>query len=383
MSEFLDKKTKLKELLKKLGNDEKTESIKNEFSEFIRELTPLEISQAEQELIDEGISVEDIQLMCDIHLDVFKKAIDDDEIVVEAWHPLNILIEEHKDMLNMFHEMKKNADKPEEALNMGLFLSYLKKIDSYFHKEENVLFPVLEKKGLIQPPKIMWEEHDRLRQLRKETADIYEKGNFEGLSQKVLEINEILVNHVYKEHKVLFPSALKLIDEDEWREMRVEFDEIGYFAYFPKPFVLSNQKIVDFKEGFVNLPSGMLTPEQLILMLNNLPVDITFVDENDVVRYFSETKDRIFVRSRSIVGRKVQNCHPPKSLHIVEKILRDFKEGIRDEADFHIQMGDKLIYIRYFALKDGSGKYTGTLEITQDIAPLKKIDGEKRIYDER
>jgi DUF438 domain-containing protein len=117
-------------------------------------------------------------------------------------------------------------------------------------------------------------------------------------------------------------------------------------------------------------------------LLNTLPIDITFVDKNDEVRYFSEGKERIFLRTRDVIGRKVQNCHPPKSVHIVEKILRDFKSGKRDNADFWIKLGEKYVLIRYFAVRNEKGEYLGTLEVTQDIAPIQKITSEKRIYDE-
>ena len=125
--------------------------------------------------------------------------------------------------------------------------------------------------------------------------------------------------------------------------------------------------------------TGNLSKEELGMILNTLPVDITFVDKDDTVRYFSQSKDRIFPRAKAIIGRKVQQCHPQKSLHKVEQILNDFKQNKRDVAGFWIDLKGKLIYIRYFAVRDRNGKYVGTVEVTQDITDIKNLEGEKRL----
>jgi DUF438 domain-containing protein len=207
-------------------------------------------------------------------------------------------------------------------------------------------------------------------------------GDPNKVNELAITISELFTNHIYKEHKILFPSALKLLSKNEWESIRVEFDEIGYFSFEPMPFVFSEEVSKNNGvEGLVNLGSGFLKVDQLLLMLNSLPFDITFVDENDTVRYFSEGKERIFVRTRAIIGRKVQNCHPQKSAHVVNRILEDFKNGVRDVAEFWLNLGPKIVHIRYFALRDTLGKYAGTLEVTQEISSIKALEGEKRIYD--
>jgi len=180
--------------------------------------------------------------------------------------------------------------------------------------------------------------------------------------------------------KEFFPTALKLISEEEWKDIRTQFDEIGYAGYTPDKFSFVSSQDTAITNDSVKLPSGELSLKQLIGIFDTLPVDITFIDSQDSVRYFSESKDRIFVRSRAIIGSHVQNCHPEKSVHIVNQILSDFKSNKRDSADFWLNIGEKTIYIRYFAVRDTQGQYLGTLEVTQDIAPIKKISGEKRIY---
>lgn len=390
MSELFNKEEFLKNLIKRVHEDPASiESIRKDFMKVVRELTPIEIAKIEQELVNEGMPAESIQLMCDVHLDVFKDVLSEESLEVAPWHPLHILIEEHRDILNKSKTMRERARKIKEGelteddiRVMANLLDYMDEVEKYFSKEENVLFPYLEKHGLVQPPAIMWKEHDEVRALRKSLREMVEDGSIEPdkAFDLALAISELFSNHIYKEHKILFPSALKLLKEEEWKEARLQFDEIGYFAYRPMPveFSLAQEKTI---EDYLNLGSGYLQLEQLKLIFKNLPVDITFVDTEDTVRFFSEGPERIFLRTRAIIGRKVQNCHPQKSVHVVEQILSDFKSGKREVADFWLNMGEKMVYIKYIALKDENKNYAGALEITQDIAPLRSLHGEKRIYD--
>jgi hypothetical protein len=379
MNNINKEKKILKDLIKKLHEDpdKNLAQVKEQFAKIVKELTPVDISMIEQELVNEGISPDSIMLMCDVHLDMFKKSIVDDEIEVEPWHPIHILMEEHKDILNTLGKFRKSPDPVKAVKGLGYFL---REVEKYFLKEENCLFPYLEKHNMVQPPQIMWKEHDQIRELRNQIFE--DKVTETDVKQFLIGTEEAFANHIYKEHKILFPSAIKLISDEEWIEIRKQFDEIGYFSFIPKPVNTEGEDTVQMKEREVSLPSGILNGEQLMLMLNTLPVDITFVDENDRVRYFSENKDRVFVRSRGIIGRKVQNCHPPKSVDTVQKILDDFRSGKRDEADFYLHLGDKYIYIKYFAVRSGDGRYKGTLEVTQDIAPIQKIKGTKTLDDE-
>jgi len=134
-------------------------------------------------------------------------------------------------------------------------------------------------------------------------------------------------------------------------------------------------------EGLLWFETGTLTKDEIEAILNTLPVDITFVDKEDTVKYFSKSEGRIFARTKSIISRKVQKCHPQKSVHIVNKIVESFKEGKKDVAEFWIEKGNRLVHIRYFAVRNRDGKYLGTIEVTQDITNLKKIEGEKRLLD--
>ncbi|QTA37513.1 DUF438 domain-containing protein [Thermosipho ferrireducens] len=397
MSEIFSKKEYLKNLIKR-SKHEDTEQLKQELRKIISQLSPEEIAKVEQELMEEeNLSIEDIRNVCDVHLQMFEEYVEKEKLDVPEWHPIFILMKEHEHILHTLEGLR-NISKElskiqgiDEALPKLLKLSQtieeLHAAEKYFLKEENALFPYIEKHGVVKPPAIMWKEHDIVRELRKRLKKLKDERNLETvkkeLSQIAIELSELFVSHVHKEHSILFPTALNLISENEWYLIREEFDKIGYCCYKPKPFgrKISEEKILI--ENRIKFPSGELTLEELNAVLNVLPVDISFVDKNDEVKYFNETEDRIFVRSRAIIGRKVQNCHPEKSIDIVNKILNDFKSGKRDKADFWIKLGEKYVYIQYFAVRDKNGEYLGTLEVTQDIAPLQKIQGEKRIYDEK
>jgi DUF438 domain-containing protein len=270
-------------------------------------------------------------------------------------------------------------------------LDILKNSDNHYHREENVLFPKLESRGIVQPPAIMWEEHDSVRTIEKTLFELFDKGPrldvqaMQILRDSAIALSETLSSHFYKENNILFQTSLKLFSEEEWNSMRADFDDIGYGIFQPKQMegieMKTEHEKTDDPEDLVRFESGSFQRDVLERVLNTLPVDITFVNEKDHVQYFSLSPERIFVRSKSVIGREVRNCHPKKSLEKVEQILNDFRAGVRDKAEFWINLGGQLIHIRYFAVRDDDGKYLGCLEVSQNLTEIKKIDGEKRLLD--
>lgn len=196
---------------------------------------------------------------------------------------------------------------------------------------------------------------------------------------------------IFKEENILFPMTLENFNEDEWLRIAEESEEIGYCLIKPqgiwKPVNINVEQKVQSEgekpaDGYLRFETGILSPEEIIQMFNTLPVDITFVDKDGTVKYFSQGKDRIFPRTKTILGRNVRNCHPPASVDIVEKILADFKAGRKDHEDFWLKMGPRYVYIRYFAVRNHKGDFLGTMEVTQDIQPVQEITGEKRLLSE-
>lgn len=384
------------------------------FKEASAHVSAVDIAAAEQQAIEEGVPVDSVRKLCDVHLDLFTDEAQRARADLPAGHPLSILYGEHDTLLSGLRSARKvfmpdpDGPAPDAAALVRTVqetLALMRAASRYFEKEENALFPVIERYGITRPPSIMWGEHDALRDIFKEFAGLGPDDRERG-GRLLLMAEEILSSHVHKEETILFRTALNTITPDEWREIRTSFDELGYMHAQPEAMpgaeakhpaeagtdALSGPAVrpgSDDTPGAtgqagsaarqVALPSGTMTIEQLTTVLNALPMDLTFVDADDRVAWFSEPDERVFPRARSVIGRTVQNCHPPKSIHIVEEILCRFRSGERDSEEFYLHLGERYIHIRYLALRSGNGAYLGCLEASQDIAPLQAISGEKRI----
>jgi PAS domain S-box-containing protein len=405
-----DRKNVLKEILRLLHAGAQPQDVKEKFKQFLETISPLEISRIEQELIREGLPREEIQRLCDVHMAVFREQLEKQKLNVSVDHPINILMEEHKIMLQLAEKLTATANKIQqfsEAIYVEQEIHVLQHLardfqdsEKHYLREENVLFPNLEKHGITEPPAIMWTEHNQIREKKKtlnKLVENYGKLNFQEFKMQLSDLaealNGLLTSHFFKENNILFPTAMRVITEDEWKSIRSEFDEIGYCCFTP-PELTGAPQIVEAEKEEKIMPkpkeeapfalqfdTGTLTKEEVEALLNSLPVDITFVDKDDTVRYFNKAEKRIFVRTKAVIGRKVQLCHPQKSIHIVNRILDAFKEGKKDVAEFWINFNNRLIHIRYFAVRDKNGKYLGTIEVTQDITDIKNIEGEKRLLD--
>ncbi len=396
MSEMLSGKRfeEVKEALKRLHRGEQPARVREELRQVLRKLGPEDISRLEQQLVKEGVTRQELQRLCDVHLELFQESLGKTQLDVPAWHPLHILLKEHEQVVELTQEFRATAEalsagEDREALDRAKQAAhYLLEAESHFQREENVLFPQLERQGITEPPAVMWMEHDQLREIKRKIRALLEERPTGDKANQLLEqataLAETYTAHIYKENNILYPTALRVIPEEAWPGIRREFDELGYCCFTPEPAPApaARRRQAEAPEGTIPIGPGALSVEEIEAMLNNLPVDITFVGADDTVRYFSETKDRIFVRSPSVIGRKVQQCHPQKSVHAVERILKAFKSGERESAEFWIPLEEKLVHIRYFPVRSSDGRYLGTMEVTQDIAPLKEIEGQKRLLDE-
>ncbi len=391
----------VKEIIKKLHEGADPKEVQAEYSEFLEETTTTDISRAEEELIREGMPVEKVRKMCDVHIAVFQSQLEKNNDIAPQGHPVSILMSEHNALLEISKEvftltkaiMESRQSSDDMLTQLRYLVQQIKDSANHYLREENVLFPHLEKHGVTQPPAIMWMEHDQIREVEKKLFDIF-NGSDEDVLQQVatvehlaLSLNELLASHFYKENNILFPTALRVMDEDEWPEVMHGFMDIGFCPFtprFPDIFeqIKATPETTESSEGLIQFETGVLSPEMIEGIFNTLPVDITFVDADDKVKFFSESGGRIFVRSKAVIGRSVQLCHPQKSIDIVNRILDDFRNNRRDSADFWINIKGRMIYIRYFAVRNREGKYLGTLEMTQDITEIQKLKGEKRLLDD-
>ena len=261
----------------------------------------------------------------------------------------------------------------------------LKQVTDYYLVKENILFPLIEDN--IEDYRcvaVMWSIHDDIRRNISDVITILESDTFDLKQMNRLTGDLFFDIHaiVYREEKLLYPFVEKNINSDLIEALWNESIESGLPFYNPakRDNIINANGNSD--SSLINLKSGYLSAEQIILLFNHLPVDITYVDENDKVKFFSTPKERIFHRTNAIIGRDVHNCHPHESVHIVEKIIKSFREGIKDNANFWISMSNgKRVLIQYFAIRDENSKYKGIIEVTQEISEIQKLEGDKRILD--
>ena len=273
----------------------------------------------------------------------------------------------------------------------------LQQFEVHYVKKENILFPYIEKHlkeyGCLS---LMWSYHDDIRRYEKEIIDIIadEDTDLKRLNRLLGDLFFVMYAIRFREEYILFPVIFSIIPNETWDEMMKQSMKEG-FAFIETPELKlmargvkqpkakqSDKTIITNLNAVLDMGTGLLTLEQAVMMLNHLPVDMTYVDENDEVRYFSTPGHRIFPRSKAIIGRLVENCHPPSSVHIVKELLDAFKAGTKSKESFWIQMGDKFILIQYFAIHDEKGIYRGTLEVSQDVSGIRKLEGEKRLMEE-
>lgn len=390
-----NRKKELREIIGNLKNDQDIKKMKTRFSAILKDLSPEEVTEAEQALIAEGIPVEEVQKLCEVHVAAFEDALTknsrkEKSVRTLAGHPVDTYKKENRALKKLLRQFKSALGK-RDSLKSQEILAQIGKVEKHYARKENQLFPYLEKVGFTGPSKVMWGKHDEIRILLKEIDESLNSENTAEYRKKGKTLISSMKRMIFMEEKILFPTALRKLPESTWKDIRKGESEIGYS--WIKPGNLWDPDVIpgtpDYKKEVspageseeINLSVGSLLPNQIDLMLKNLPLDITYVDENDKVRYYSQGKERIFPRSPGIIGRDVQNCHPPKSVHIVQKIVEDFKSGKRNEAEFWIQMNELFIHIRYFPLFEND-IYRGVIEVSQNIAPLRDLKGEKRLLDE-
>lgn len=404
MSEFINnsemRKQTIKNIIKQLHEGKTVEEVKQQFEEAFEDVSASEITTAEAALIAEGVSASEIQRLCDVHASVFKGTIEEihqhpSNAILIPGHPLNTLMRENLAISRIMNqEIKpylKNLDGEESYKYLLEGVNHLSQIELHYQKKENLFFPYMEKYGIVAPPQVMWGVDDEIRADIKEIKTLLEQDSKVDsvITQKIEDVMTRVEEMIFKEENIMAPMLLDHLTQEEWKKIADESHEIGFLIRKVSewnPVIPTKDAVVkeeeNVQEGLIKLPSGIFTTEQLTCMLNTLPFDITFVDKDDFVKYFSEGKERTFIRTRSIIGRNVSNCHPPASVHIVEKIVNDFKTGRKDQEDFWIKLGDKFVLIRYYAVRNDKGEYLGVLEVTQDIKEIQQIVGEKRLVSE-
>jgi uncharacterized protein len=405
MSELINnsekRKALLKELILKLHAGGQQEDVRIELMQTLKEIPYGEVVEVEQELISEGLPEEEVLKLCDAHSAVLQGNIDlSGSKSIPEGHPADVFKRENQELLKttaLAREMLKQIDSQkdinlnETVLKLRGIFNNLYDVDKHYQRKEYLLFPYLESKGITGPPKVMWGKHDEIRELIKGSIEILRQTDL--TREEILASAEIVFelalfgieDMTVKEEQILFPMSMDKLTEAEWFEISKQSLEIGFCLYDPqtewRPEWAAESGVNEAQKSgsHIQLPSGGFSAAELLAILNTLPIDMTFVDKDDKVKYFSQGAERIFQRNRAILNRDVRHCHPPASAHIVDKIIDDFKTGRHSRAPFWINMGGKMIHIEYFALRGESGEYLGTLEVSHNVTPYRELEGEQRI----
>jgi DUF438 domain-containing protein len=405
MSELIDNAQKRKELLKhmilQLHDGTAPEAVKKQLIKLLGKVPYNDVVEVEQELISEGLPQEEVLKLCDIHSAALDGVLDHTEAkTAPPGHPVHTFKEENRALrkeiqaLERLYEEVRNV-KNKDQLN-SLFdeihqhFNALMDVEKHYLRKENLLFPFLEKHGVTGPPTVMWGKHDETRELLKGAVETLRAADGISVDEAKTVIDLVLNpasqavdDMIGKEEEILFPMSLDTLRDEEWLQIDRQSIEYGFCLYDPKvkwrPEGVELEEIASEEIGKIQLPSGSFNVDELTAILNTIPFDMTFVDKDDRVKYFTQGRERIFARSRAILGRNVRQCHPPSSVHVIEKILDDFKSGKEDHTAFWITLEDRFIHIEYFALRAEDGDYLGTLEVSQDLTEKRKLDGEQRL----
>jgi uncharacterized protein len=396
MSEMINnRQEQLKKLIKRIHSGLSLEKAKVQFKEEFGTVTTEEITSMEHSLIEEGMPLEEVQGLCDVHAAVFEGSISDihkaKDITDIPGHPSAVLREENKRIQQLLDEEIKpyiNQFDKTSLLMLTIGFERLSEIGNHYSRKENLLFPGLEKRGVTSIPKVMWGVDN---QIRKSIKEIISTLRQDGFNQKELTyfvkvtITKI-EDMIMKEDNILLPLLSDTLSLYDWILADEGSDEIGYFLEAPKvrwnnvdkdPIIKEEQENLD-KIGF---DAGFLSQIEVNAILNTVPFDMTFIDAEGHVKYFTQGKERIFDRPKTIIGRHVNMCHPPQSVHVVDEIVNSFKSNKKDHEDFWIDFNKMFVHIRYYAVRDENGTYLGTLEVTQDIKPIRDLTGEKRLVE--
>ena len=389
------------------------EEARKALKDRVQHLAPYEIAIIEQEMVEETEDEcikEDIQAM----LEVFQDVLVTKESSLPENHPISCYRRENAKMKELLLSVEDLVQYPLIKNQWLELYEELLKFKIHLSRKQNQLYPVLEKKGFTRPTTTMWTLDDFIRDEIAECYNLLLEDKEEEFIGKQAELVADVRDLMDKEENILYPTSLEMINEEEFRYMAEGDQEIG-FAYISVQADKSGNSAsasssasastagaplsglssapgfaeelagllgkygFNNKEEKLNVSTGQLTLEQINLIYQHMPVDLSYVDENELVCFYTDTKHRVFPRSKNVIGRDVKNCHPKASVHIVEEIIKKFRSGEQDKAEFWINKPDLFIYIIYYAVRDGNGKFRGVLEMMQDCTHIRSLQGSQTL----
>ena len=361
-------------------------------STTIANITPDDVVIFVHQLVDSGYPMDDIKSGINKLLNVLRRPLDDfryekpaDDSFFGVCIQNNAQAISHLNKIRPYIlEINKKALTSEIKTELITLWTDVQKFTDYYQIKENILFPLVEKYVAdYRCISVMWSIHDDIRKNINQLIDILNLNDtdLKHLNRLTGDIFYNIYSIIFREERLLFPVIQKYIPADEIENIWNESVESG-FPYINPPKKENVMEKNNVPSDLIELKSGQLTAEQIVLVFSHLPVDITFVDENNKVRFFSTPKERIFHRTNAVIGRDVHNCHPKESVHVVEQIVEAFRAGKKDKADFWISMRNgKRVLIQYFAVRNEHNEYKGVIEVTQEISEIQRLEGDRRILD--
>ena len=385
----LERQEKLKELMLRLHQGEKEEIIQEEFNKHFDSVSPYEIQVMERNLMQEGITYEEIMRLCKIHASLMSAKVEAGEGMPDfekEGHPVMVLKKENLALRGAIDRIERLlqaylSTKDEELLKgLKRQIGLLDQFENHYLRKEYALFPIMESKGITAPPKVMWGVHDEIREIYKNFKQAFHNQT-DDVMEQFLVAKEELLEMIFKEENILIPMVAQAFHVDDWEKMAQDTPQYGYCIVTPeaewkvekKPSPIQSKEEIQ-ETGDIPLSTGSLSLEQLDLLLNLLPMELSFVDKDNIVKYYNEGngEEKIFQRTKSAIGRDVINCHPPKIHVIVTQLFEQLRSGQKEKEEMWFKKEDKMIHVTYHAVRNAQGEYMGVLEYVQNIAPYVK-----------
>ncbi len=421
----IDEKIELvKNMLKELHRGASVEELKEKYREVLSTISPIEIPIIEQELVREGVSVREILHLCDLHVELFREQLASRQLTgIPAGHPLDVLLQENEwlnrraEILKLYATNLKTTSSRDDftriLASIRELVTELRKIRLHYRKIQMGIFPYLERRGIVAVPRVMWGREDQtvvaIRSLSELLASDRDVEEVDEIVGKALEVSQSINDLVFRENKILYPTTWALFSEGEWVAIKEVFDDIGYIVE-PReewrteakpilPYELESTPITPdqleklpmemrgvilsrgaepdkyrvVRDSDIDLGTGFLSIEDIENMLNSLPLEITYASADDRVRYFNKSFfSRGFLRTKTIIGRRLEYCHPPRLEKLVTSVVEELKRGERRYAEYWTKLGDRIIRVLVVAVRNSSGEYIGTLEIVEDLTEVVK-----------
>ncbi|WP_193708442.1 PAS domain-containing protein [Alkalibaculum sporogenes] len=380
------------------------EHAKKKMKESVDHVTAQEFAICEQYLQQYGITDDELSERMEEILEIFEGILVTNKLQLTLGHPIRTYLDEVVAIREVLGEMRNMLNQKFIKNQWTEHYDKLSEINIHFARKQNQLFPALEKKGFDKPSKVMWTLENNIKDIIKKAKEYLESNLVNEFLDIQNEVIEMVEDMMVKEEEILYPTSMDLLTNEDFVDMRKGDDEIGYCLIpDPPPYQNENSKEKNMsssedllndlaqvlrkhgvgtnssREDILDVSQGKLTLEQINLIFKHLQVDLSYVDENEMVKFYSDTKHRVFPRSAGVIGREVQNCHPRESVDTVEEIIRAFREGEQDEAEFWLEIGGKFIYIIYNAVRDDTGKFRGVLEMMQDVTKIRSLKGSQRL----